>query len=182
MEQTYDYSSYGLQFSGECATIYELRDPRDNSLLYIGSTTRLKHRYNQHKFSMRVRKSHSLYEWYHGSSIYPTVMIIEICPIEIRFIREQTNILKKRPKFNVKSAYIESAIYMMKMDNGLPISASGTPQDSVIGSVTDPFAAANKFNTPGASSSHIVIRKTPDQIRNENFEKIKEDGAAYGDY
>lgn len=50
------------------------------------------------------------------------------------------------------------------------------------GSVTDPFAAANKFNTPGASSSHIVIRKTPDQIRNENFEKIKEDGAAYGDY
>lgn len=50
------------------------------------------------------------------------------------------------------------------------------------GSVTDPFATANKFNTPGASSSHIVIRKTPDQIRNENFEKIKEDGAAYGDY
>ena len=50
------------------------------------------------------------------------------------------------------------------------------------GSVTDPFATANKFNTPGASSSHIVIRKTPDQIRNENFEKIKEDGAAYGDH
>ena len=50
------------------------------------------------------------------------------------------------------------------------------------GSVTDPFATANKFNTPGASSSHIVSRKTPDQIRNENFEKIKEDGAAYGDH
>lgn len=48
------------------------------------------------------------------------------------------------------------------------------------GSVTDPFTTANKFNTPGSSSNHIVIRKTPDQIRNENFEKIKEDGATYG--
>lgn len=47
------------------------------------------------------------------------------------------------------------------------------------GRVTDPFVAANKTNTIGASSSHIIIRKTPDQIRNENFEKIKK-GATYG--
>lgn len=48
------------------------------------------------------------------------------------------------------------------------------------GGVTDPFVAANKSNTLGASSKHIVIRKTPDQIRNENYQKLKESGAAYG--
>lgn len=48
------------------------------------------------------------------------------------------------------------------------------------GGVTDPFVAANKANTIGASSQHIIIRKTPDQIRNENYQKIKEDGASYG--
>ena len=47
------------------------------------------------------------------------------------------------------------------------------------GAVTDPFKAANKSNTLGASSRHIVIRKTPDQIRNENFEEIRK-GASYG--
>ena len=47
------------------------------------------------------------------------------------------------------------------------------------GRVTDPFEVANKTNTIGASSNHIIIRKTPDQIRNENFEKIKQ-GANYG--
>lgn len=57
-----------------------------------------------------------------------------------------------------------------------------TITDAKKGKVTDPFEVANKFNTPGASSSHIVIRKTPDQIRNENFVKIKEGGAKYGDY
>ena len=48
------------------------------------------------------------------------------------------------------------------------------------GKVTDPFVAANKTHTVGASSQHIIIRKTPDQIRNENYQKIKEDGASYG--
>lgn len=47
------------------------------------------------------------------------------------------------------------------------------------GVVTDPFEAANKTHTPGASGSHIIIRKSPDQIRNENFEKIK-NGGKYG--
>lgn len=50
------------------------------------------------------------------------------------------------------------------------------------GKVTDPFMAANKATTLGASSKHIIIRKTPDQIRNENYQKIKEDGANYGSY
>jgi len=47
------------------------------------------------------------------------------------------------------------------------------------GTVTPPFEAANKTHTPGASGSHIIIRKSPDQIRNENFEAIK-NGGKYG--
>ena len=46
--------------------------------------------------------------------------------------------------------------------------------------VTDPFKVANKTQTPGASSSHIIIRKSPDQIRAENFEKIKNGEGNYG--
>lgn len=45
--------------------------------------------------------------------------------------------------------------------------------------VTDPFKLANKTNTPGASSSHIIRRKSPDQIRAENYEKLK-NGGEYG--
>ncbi len=47
------------------------------------------------------------------------------------------------------------------------------------GAVTDPFKVANKTNAPGASSRHIIVPKSPDQIRNENYEAIKE-GAKYG--
>lgn len=47
------------------------------------------------------------------------------------------------------------------------------------GAVTDPFKVANKTNTPGASSRHIIVPKSPDQIRNENYEAIKQ-GAKYG--
>lgn len=48
------------------------------------------------------------------------------------------------------------------------------------GSVTPPIVAANKTHTPGASSSHIIIRKTPDQIRAENAEAIRKGAASYG--
>lgn len=47
------------------------------------------------------------------------------------------------------------------------------------GAVTDPFKAANKHTVPGASSRHIIVPKSPDQIRNENYDAIKE-GAKYG--
>lgn len=50
---------------------------------------------------------------------------------------------------------------------------------STKGSVTDPFTAANKSNTVGASSRHIIVRKSPDQIRSENYEKLK-NGGQYG--
>ncbi len=49
------------------------------------------------------------------------------------------------------------------------------------GFVTPPFEAANPDRSTRGSSSHIIQRKPPDQIRNENFEKIKE-GKMYGSY
>ncbi|ATW62229.1 hypothetical protein CQ476_28 [TM7 phage DolZOral124_53_65] len=47
------------------------------------------------------------------------------------------------------------------------------------GGVTDPFEVANRSGTIGASSQHIIVPKSPDQIRNENFERIK-NGEQYG--
>lgn len=49
------------------------------------------------------------------------------------------------------------------------------------GFVTPPFDAANPDRSTRGSSSHIIQRKPPDQIRNENFEKIKQ-GQTYGSY
>ena len=49
------------------------------------------------------------------------------------------------------------------------------------GFVTPPFEAANPDRSIRGSSSHIIQRKPPDQIRNENFEKIKQ-GQTYGNY
>jgi hypothetical protein len=48
------------------------------------------------------------------------------------------------------------------------------------GHVTPPIVAANKTHTPGASSKHIIIRKSPDQIRAENAEEIRKGAASYG--
>lgn len=45
------------------------------------------------------------------------------------------------------------------------------------GFVTDPFERPKeKFS----STTHIIQPKTPDQIRNENFKKIVEEGRVYG--
>lgn len=46
------------------------------------------------------------------------------------------------------------------------------------GFVTDPFEKpVEKFS----STPHIVLPKTPDQIRNENYKKIVNEGKMYGD-
>ena len=52
----------------------------------------------------------------------------------------------------------------------------------VKGKVTDPFKAANRRHTQKSSSRHIIIRKSPDQIRNENYKQIIEEGEDYGTY
>lgn len=43
--------------------------------------------------------------------------------------------------------------------------------------VTDPFQKPKEIYS---STSHIVVPKTPTEIRNQNFKKIK-DGVEYGD-
>lgn len=43
--------------------------------------------------------------------------------------------------------------------------------------VTDPFQKPKEIYS---STSHIVVPKTPTEIRNQNFNKIK-DGVEYGD-
>lgn len=43
--------------------------------------------------------------------------------------------------------------------------------------VTDPFTKPKEIYS---STSHIVVPKTPTEIRNQNFKKIK-DGVEYGD-
>lgn len=50
------------------------------------------------------------------------------------------------------------------------------PTEVKSGRVTDPFEQPKEIYQ---SSAHIIVPKTPDQIRNENFRKIQE-GAEYG--
>ena len=45
------------------------------------------------------------------------------------------------------------------------------------GKVTDPFTRPKQIYS---STNHIIIPKTPTEIRNQNYEKIKE-GIEYGD-
>lgn len=45
------------------------------------------------------------------------------------------------------------------------------------GFVTDPF---EKPKETFSSTTHIIQPKTPDQIRNENFKKIVDEGKMYG--
>lgn len=54
-------------------------------------------------------------------------------------------------------------------------------QSNRTGRVTPPFEAANKTKSVNTSSRRVVTRKSPDQIRNENYDQIKK-GAEYGSY
>ena len=48
------------------------------------------------------------------------------------------------------------------------------------GYVVDPFEAANKTNSVGAPTRHIIPRNSPDYIRNQNADKIKAGLGSYG--
>lgn len=55
-----------------------------------------------------------------------------------------------------------------------------SPKDNLVkedAKVTDPFQKPKEIYS---STSHIVVPKTPTEIRNQNFNKIKE-GIEYGD-
>lgn len=51
------------------------------------------------------------------------------------------------------------------------------PEEQEKAKVTDPFTKPKEIYS---STSHIVVPKTPTEIRNQNFKKIKE-GIEYGD-
>lgn len=48
------------------------------------------------------------------------------------------------------------------------------------GHVVDPFEVANKTNSVGAPTRHIIPRNSPDYIRNKNADKIKAGLGSYG--
>lgn len=51
------------------------------------------------------------------------------------------------------------------------------PSEPTEAKVTDPYQKPREVHS---STSHIVVRKTPTEIQNENFNKLKE-GIQYGD-
>lgn len=50
------------------------------------------------------------------------------------------------------------------------------------GRVTPPFEVANRPKTVSTTSRRVVTRKSPDQIRNENYNQIVEQGKEYGSH
>ncbi len=48
------------------------------------------------------------------------------------------------------------------------------------GYVADPFKVANKTNSVGAPTRHIIPRNSPDYIRNKNADEIKAGLGSYG--
>lgn len=48
------------------------------------------------------------------------------------------------------------------------------------GHVVDPFKVANKTNSVGAPTRHIIPRNSPDHIRNKHAEEIKAGLGSYG--
>lgn len=52
------------------------------------------------------------------------------------------------------------------------------PEEEEEASVTDPFTKPKEIYS---STQHIVVPKTPTEIRNQNFDKIKK-GIEYGDF
>lgn len=58
-----------------------------------------------------------------------------------------------------------------------PQEAAETPQ--AVGTVTDPFTRKKERQT---SSTSVIVPKTATQLRNENFDKIVEEGKRKGYY
>lgn len=66
----------------------------------------------------------------------------------------------------------------MNVEKWLAVLTNIEPEDNPEeAKVTDPFTKPKEIYS---STSHIVVPKTPTEIRNQNFNKIKE-GVEYGD-
>lgn len=66
---------------------------------------------------------------------------------------------------------------LFNIEKWLSILCDIEPSEPTGASVTDPYQKPREIRS---STSHIVVRKTPTEIQNENFNKLKE-GIQYGD-
>lgn len=75
----------------------------------------------------------------------------------------------------VEQGFILYVIF--NIEKWLSILCDIEPSEPTGASVTDPYQKPREIRS---STSHIVVRKTPTEIQNENFNKLKE-GIQYGD-
>lgn len=75
----------------------------------------------------------------------------------------------------VEQGFILYVIF--NIEKWLSILCDIEPSEPTGASVTDPYQKPREIRS---STSHIVVRKTPTEIQNENFNKLKE-GIEYGD-
>lgn len=66
---------------------------------------------------------------------------------------------------------------VVNIEKWLAVLTGIEPEEESPAKVTDPFTKPKEIYS---SSSHIVVPKTPTEIRNQNYNKIKE-GIEYGD-
>ena len=66
---------------------------------------------------------------------------------------------------------------IFNIEKWLSILCDIEPKEPTEAKVTDPYQKPRQVYS---STSHIVVRKTPTEIQNENFNKLKE-GIEYGD-
>lgn len=66
---------------------------------------------------------------------------------------------------------------VFNIEKWLSILCDIEPKEPTEAKVSDPYQKPKEIYS---SSSHIVVRKTPTEIQNENFNKLKE-GIGYGD-
>lgn len=66
---------------------------------------------------------------------------------------------------------------IFNIEKWLSILCDIEPSEPNEAKVTDPYQKPREIRS---STSHIVVRKTPTEIQNENFNKLKE-GINYGD-
>lgn len=66
---------------------------------------------------------------------------------------------------------------IFNIEKWLSILCDIEPKEPTEAKVTDPYQKPREIRS---STSHIVVRKTPTEIQNENFNKLKE-GINYGD-
>lgn len=66
---------------------------------------------------------------------------------------------------------------IFNIEKWLSILCDIEPKEPTEAKVTDPYQKPRQIYS---STSHIVVRKTPNEIQNENFNKLKE-GINYGD-